>query len=406
MRKACVFGAAVCMLAIVLASAGYCQLPVKKVLTPTPGSRPSLYSPAIQYGETLYISGTGDGRPGSPDENYEIKTKRCLESIRGKLKLAGLDLENVVQTWVMFEDIDKTAEVITAYRELFPNNPPAGTMFGAVEIPGPSQIEITAIGSSAKRTILGQQGEDIFSQGVLTGNTVYISGQNSRNEKGRLAGTFEEQVRQSMKKVEATLKEAGLDFRHVVWTNIYMDNYDNYGIVNKVYSEFVDFGNEPARLTVFIDTFPDNTHVKIGCIATTDLSGRKVVRPANMTYGPDEMTVTASPAVWAGNTLYMSYQTGNVPGYEIDTWDLETQFRRMARNHLDVLQAAGLTTSDIVWAHVFLRDIEDYYPMNSIYPEYFHSPPPVRTCFQPNAGYEKNMVRLKSTFIAVKSRKE
>lgn len=383
------------------------QLPERKLLTPTPDVMPELYSPAIQVGKTLYIAGTGDGRPTSDTESYDVKTIRCLESIRSKLALAGLDYRNIVQAWVMFEDMDRQDEVRAAFSRIFPDNPPAGTMFGATEIPGPSQIEITAIAYSdlSERKIIGDRGGDLFSPGVLAGNTLYVSGQNSMTPDGKLPATFEEQARQSMTNLGSILSAAGLDYRHVVWTNVYMDNYDNYGVANKVYSDYFEYGNEPARLSVFVDVFPEGTHMKTACIATTDLSQRKVVRPASMKYGPDERVMSASPGVWAGNTLYLSQQTGYSPGEAIDTTDLETQFRRMIRNQLDVLREAGLTPTDLVWAHVFLRSIDDYQPMNGLYREYFHSPPPVRTCFQPNNGYEKDMAIIKSVFIAAKTRK-
>ena len=94
--------------------------------------------------------------------------------------------------------------------------------------------------------------------------------------------TFEEQVRQAMKNVEATLKQAGLDFRHVVMSHVFLDKYENLEVANRVYNEFFEDGNEPACATVFVDWIPGGSHVEVTCIATTDLSARKVVRPAGM----------------------------------------------------------------------------------------------------------------------------
>jgi len=315
--------------------------------------------------------------------------------------MAGLNLENVVQTWVMLENLDQVDEMTKAWKKMFPKNPPACTAFSVANIPGPSQIEITAIAYSdlSGRKILGP-GDLTYSLGVLAGKTLYISGRGSRIPGSGQPDTFEEQVGQAMRNMEAVLKDAGLDFRHVVWSNVYIDNYDNYGIVNKVYSEFFEYGNEPARVTVFVEGIPGGNHIEVTCIATTDLSSRKVVRPASMKYVPEEMAPTASPGVWAGNTFYLSAQTGYVPVEGIGTVDLETQFRQMMQNHLDVLEEAGLGFEDIVSGNVYLRNINDYGHMNNIYPEYFASKGPgVRTCFQPNHGYEKNDVRVKASFI-------
>lgn len=208
-----------------------------------------------------------------------------------------------------------------------------------------------------------------------------------------------------MKNVEKVLTDAGLSFKNVVFSNVYLDNYDNYGIANKVYGEFFEYGSEPARATVFVDWIPGDSHVEITCIATTDLASRKVVRPKSMSYGPTERAMTASPAVWAGSTLYISKIDGFVPGEGITTVDLEVQARQMAQNHIDILTAAGLGLEDIVSGCVYLRNINDYAPFNNVYKEYFSKGPGVRTCLMPNSGYEKNDVRCSSSFIAAKTRK-
>ena len=91
-----------------------------------------------------------------------------------------------------------------------------------------------------------------------------------------------------MKNVETTLKQAGLDFRHVVMSHVFLDKYENLEAANKVYNEFFEDGNEPACATVFVDWIPGGSHVEVTCIATTDLSARKVVRPAGLKLGSSE----------------------------------------------------------------------------------------------------------------------
>ncbi|MCE5249476.1 RidA family protein [bacterium] len=373
-----------------------------------PGAAPTLYYSGIMVGKTYFVAGTGDGNPESPDETYYAKTQRCMKSIQNSLKMAGLDLENVVQAWVMLEDPDQAGEMTKAWKETFPSNSPARTTISVANIPGPSQIEITAIAYSdlSERKIVGPK-DLTYSLGVLAGNTLYVSGRGSAIPGGGQPETFEDQARQAMKNMEAALKEAGLGFGHVVWSNIYLDNYENYGVFNKVYSEFFEFGNEPARVTVFVEGIPGGNHVEVTCIATTDLSTRKVVRPPSMKYGPGETAPTASPGMWSGNILYLSAQTGYVPSEGIGTVDIEKQFRQLMQNHLDVLKEAGLGFEDIVSANVYLRNINDYGPMNDMYKEYFTANGPgVRTCFQPNHGFEKNDVRLKASFIMAGERKK
>ncbi len=114
--------------------------------------------------------------------------------------------------------------------------------------------------------------------------------------------------------------------------------------------------------------------------------------------------MTASPAVWAGDTLYTSGLAGFDPVEGIPSVDLEKQVRRMAQNHIDVLSEAGLKLEDIVSGHVYLRNINDYKPFNDIYAEFFSKGPGVRTCLMPNSGYEKNDVRVTASFIAARTR--
>ena len=394
------------LIATLCATMAYSEVNIKKYARTA--EQPKLYYSAITVDNTCYVAGTGDGKAESPDESYYDKTQRCFASIQRSLQMAGLDLENVVQAWVMLEDPDGVKEMTRAWKELFPMNSPARTTFYVANIPGPSQIEITAIayGDLAGREIVGPK-DLTYSLGVLAGKTLYVSGRGSAKPEGGQHETFEEQARQAMKNMEHALNEAGLDFHHVVWSNIYLDNYDNYAVFNKVYSEFFDYGNEPARVTVFCEGIPGGNHVEVTCIATTDLNDRKVVRPASMKYGPDEAAMTASPGVWAGNTLYLSGLSGFVPQEGITTVDIEAQFRQIMQNHLDVLEEAGLCFDDIVSANIYLRNINDYDTMNGFYGGYFERKGPgVRTCFQPNHGSEKNDVRLRASFIMAGDRKQ
>ncbi|MFC1528491.1 RidA family protein [Candidatus Latescibacterota bacterium] len=223
---------------------------------------------------------------------------------------------------------------------------------------------------------------------------------------GKHPATFEEQVRQAMKNAGEVLREAGLDFRHVVSTQVYLDNYDNYNIANKVYSEFFEYGNEPARATVFVDMIPNDTHVAIACVATTDLSSRKVVRPANRKYGPEERAPTASPGVWAGEILYISGQDGRNPETGLLGSDLKTQFDQMIRNQLDVLESAGLEIDNVVKSDIHLKILDHYRPMNEIYINVFSVYPPTRITLQMNSGHQKGDVLVETIFVAARGKKE
>jgi 2-iminobutanoate/2-iminopropanoate deaminase len=207
-----------------------------------------------------------------------------------------------------------------------------------------------------------------------------------------------------MHNVQATLKEAGLDFTHVVMSHVFLDKPENIEATNRVYKEFFQSGNEPACATVVVDWIPGGSHVEITCIATTDLSARKVVRPGSIRLGPSEGAVAASPAVWAGNTLYLSAMPGLNPAGQTPPGGLEGEVHQMARNHIAILDAAGLKLEDIVSGHVYLQDMKDYQDMNGVYRQYFSKGPGVRTCLMPSAGHGSQGSRVQASFIAARTR--
>ena len=380
------------------------EAPAKKFITPN-GERPKgLFAPGVQIGKTLYVAGKGDYRPNAP---FPEKVENCLNEVRKTLQVAGLDMQHVVKSFVYLEDHEQFPEFNKVYAKFFPNNPPARTTLGVPQVPGESRVEVTCIAYSdlAERKPIGTPPPNFpYSPGILAGDTLYISGKGDQLPDGTHPATFEEQVRQTLRNVETTLKAAGLDFKNVAMSHVFLDKYENLEVTKKVYAEFFEKGNEPACATVFVDWIPGGSHVEITCIATTDLAGRKVVRPEGFKPGPVEAAVTASPAVWAGNTLYLSGMPGFKNEGEAVTSGLEEQVNTMAKHHTDILQAAGLNLEDIVAGWVYLRDMKDYQGMNDIYRKFYSKGPGVRTCLMPNSSYEKNQILVRGSFIAARSK--
>ena len=88
-------------------------------------------------------------------------------------------------------------------------------------------------------------------------------------------------------------------------------------------------------------------------------------------------------AVWAGNLLYASGQVGQNPrtGTMVDG-GLEAETIQAFANIKSVLTAAGLGFENVIKAHVFLADMNDFSAMNSIYAKMFSAPFPARTTVQ------------------------
>ena len=107
-----------------------------------------------------------------------------------------------------------------------------------------------------------------YSQAVRAGDFLFLSGQISINpETGELViESFEAQVRQIFKNIEAVLKAAGADFTHVVKSTVFLKNMDNFVEMNGIYAEF--FPNDPpARSAVQAARLPKDVEIEIEMIA-------------------------------------------------------------------------------------------------------------------------------------------
>ncbi|MGM0653137.1 MAG: RidA family protein [Bacillota bacterium] len=107
-----------------------------------------------------------------------------------------------------------------------------------------------------------------YSQGVKTGNMIFVSGQMpvvpSTGE--AVEGDAGEKAKQCMKNVLAILKEAGLTADNIVKTTIFLTDMNDFGAVNEVYASF--FGdNYPARSCVEVSRLPKGVDVEIEAIA-------------------------------------------------------------------------------------------------------------------------------------------
>lgn len=106
-----------------------------------------------------------------------------------------------------------------------------------------------------------------YSQAVVVNGMVYTSGQIALTPEGiMLENDVVAQTKQVMKNLKAVLTEAGSSLDKVVKATIFLDNMDDFAVVNEVYAEA--FGShKPVRSTVAVQTLPKNALVEIDVIA-------------------------------------------------------------------------------------------------------------------------------------------
>lgn len=108
-----------------------------------------------------------------------------------------------------------------------------------------------------------------YSQAVLSGNTLYVSGQIPSNPlTGELMmGSIEEQTKQVMENLKAILSEVDMSFDNVVKATIFITDMSDFSKINSVYGSYFSETNAPARETVQVSRLPKDVNVEISVIA-------------------------------------------------------------------------------------------------------------------------------------------
>jgi len=107
-----------------------------------------------------------------------------------------------------------------------------------------------------------------YSQAVLAGGTLYVSGQVAIGlaESG---ADIEAETRQVMLNLGEILRTAGLGYQHIVKTTIFLKDMNQFAKVNAVYGHFFT-DHYPARETVEVARLPKDVNVEISCVAVVE----------------------------------------------------------------------------------------------------------------------------------------
>lgn len=106
-----------------------------------------------------------------------------------------------------------------------------------------------------------------YSQAVLAGNTLYISGQLPIvPETGEMPTGIKEQTEQSLKNIGAILEEAGFSYKDVVKSTCLLADIKDFAAMNEVYAKFYPT-DSPARAAFAVKDLPKGALVEIETIA-------------------------------------------------------------------------------------------------------------------------------------------
>ena len=350
-----------------------------------PASHDAFGPPGIDAGDYLYVSGQGPRRQdGSTPTNFADQVRQSLENVRSALEAAGLTMDHLVYVQVYLEDINQYAELDKAFADYFPKIPPARAVLGVVRVPE-SPVQITAV---AVRELNGMQPvfppsfkpSKAYSPGMLTHDRLFVSAMpGSEPSSGKVLQNPAAQVDLALDRLTAVVEAAGLKMSNLVFVNPYLTREVPMRIMNEHYARRFEFGNTPARATIEVSALPEGVHIAYTGVAVRDLAQRRAIRPKNMPPSP-----TASPCVFAGDTLYCSAKSGFIPGPNGGVYAANTaeQVRQTMRNLLDNLEEADMRFDQVVSTTVYLDDLSESAVFENVYRKYFNGVQPAQTTVQ------------------------
>jgi enamine deaminase RidA (YjgF/YER057c/UK114 family) len=367
-----------------------------KVIQP-PGADPA-YSAGLLANGTLYVSGQG-----SSARDFTGQASEAMHKVQTVLRAAGMDFENVVWMNVYLTDTHEQAALEDVYWKMIGSSPPARTVLTVAALPNGEKVEINciAVADAGERKAIWPagwpRGPHVDPPAIEAGEMLYLSAQGGGDPlTGKMNPDFSAETRQALDNVRTILNAAQMSMKNVVWVNPYMSMGGVYDVMGKVYASYFEFGNTPGRGTIQVMGLPKGQHIVFSCIAGSDLSKRKAVRPRNM-----PPSKTASPGILYGDTLYLSAKDGFIPDQGIVTPLFDLQLRQSMRNLLDGLQEVDMDFSNVVFSTVYLRQMKDSHQMSELYNKFLKPPYPARTTLQQNLEFGEEAAEQIS-FIAVR----
>ncbi len=373
------------------------QMPAKQLVTAGPAPV-GPYTPAVKAGGLIYVSGTlaqdeAGALVGAGD--VAAQTRRVLERMDEVLRAAGSSLPQVASVTVYLTSADHFAAMNDVYRTYWPKDPPARTtVISSFVLPG-ALVEMTmiAVPDGGERVVVHpgawKASPNPYSYGIRSGDTLFLSGLVSRNGRDNsvVTGDITAQTRVVMENAGEILKAAGMSYANVVSSRIYLPETSVFAQMNAAYREYFP-SDPPARATVRAGLAGSQYAVEITMVASR--AKREAVsdgRPANP---------NLSPAIRAGNTLYLSGMLGNTPETR---GDIAAQTRATLARLKSTMAAAGFAPADVVDSMVYLTDLSTFAGMNSEYRTFFGSEFPARTTVQAGLVAPDGLVEIMMTAV-------
>ena len=331
------------------------------------------YSVAVKAGGLIHVSGmlSQDDKGDLVGADVAAQTRRILDRMKGVLEAAGSSLPQAVAVTVYLKNASDFASMNDAYRAYWPKDPPTRTtvitdlLLGALV-----EISIVAVPNGAERVVVHPKdwmaSPNPYSYAIKTGDTLFLSGLVPRNGRDNsvVTGDITAQTKAVLDNAGELLRAAGMDHSNIVSGRVYLPNGTDFQAMNATYRTYFT-QNPPARATVIAGLAGKGYAVEMTFIASS--ASRQVVGSAT--------NPNLSPAIRAGNRLYVSGMLGNNAA---NAGNAAAQTKETLARIRATLEAGGYTPADVVDSLVYLTDLSMFQDMNAEYRPFFGKDFPAR----------------------------
>jgi 2-iminobutanoate/2-iminopropanoate deaminase len=105
-----------------------------------------------------------------------------------------------------------------------------------------------------------------FSGGYIAGNTLYVAGQQGRDEGGKLSGDIKSETTSTIAAIKKVVEAAGFKMTDIVSVTVFVTSLDDVPKMNEVYKALMP-DPKPARATVQVAGLIGGAKIEISAIA-------------------------------------------------------------------------------------------------------------------------------------------
>ena len=328
-----------------------------------PGNGQLPFSAATKADGLIYVSGALSAKG-----DIKEQTKAVIDSLGQTLTKAGSSLKNVVAATVYLKNGSDAPAMTEVWREYWPKDAPTRTTVVAELVSAAALVEIAviAVPDGGERKIIAPAGWSTgnpYSHAIQSGDTLFISGQVSRDPKSNqpIEGDVTTQVKTIFANTAEILKTAGFAMSDIVANRVYLTDVATFGEMNKAYVPNFPTA-PPARATVIVGLPGPQYRVEL---TPTAVKGPKTVITTPAADGsPGKPSATLSSAIKVGKRLYLSGLLGNNAD---NKGNAEAQTKETMARIERTLKAAGYEWTDLVDAVVYITDVANFQAMNNAY---------------------------------------